>query len=68
MGVCGLPLGLFEGVVLSLEGLHSLLEGFHTLEDLHVLLHHFFELRFFLLVSLLDREKVVGLEALGTDL
>lgn len=68
MGVCGLPLGLFEGVVLSFEGLHSLLEGFHALEDLHVLLHHFFELRFFLLVSLLDREEVVGLETLGANL
>ena len=68
MCVCYLPLSLLEGVVLSFEGLHALLQGLHTLEDLHILLHHFLELRFFLLVSLLDREEVVGLEALWADL
>ena len=56
---------MLESVVLALEGLHTLLQGLHTLKHVHVLLHHLLELGLLLLVPVLYRTHIVGLECLG---
>ena len=60
-----LPFGLLESVVLALEGLHTLLQGLNTLQHVHVLLHYLLELGLLLLVPVLHRTHIVGLECLG---
>ena len=53
-----LPFGLLESIVFPLKNFRLILKLLQLLEDVHVMMNYVFELRFLILVPLVDKLEV----------